>query len=138
VGNREKLQELHFKLQFLHEQIKEIEKQAQLFNNQLNELTLTKQSLDDFKKLEEGTAILVPINPGIYAKAELKNNKDLLVNVGSNVSVKKNVEDTKKLINDQIEEIKKVQAQLLSNLQKLTSKAALTEREFNKISSEME
>ncbi len=76
----------------------------------------------------------MPLNQGIYAKAELKNNKDFLVNVGSNVSVKKNIEDTKKLISNQIEEIKKLQEQMVLNLQKLTSQASLIEKEINELS----
>lgn len=135
MENKEKLQELYLKLQLLHEQIKEIEKQIQLFNNQVAELTLTMQSLDDFKKIKEGAEILVPINQGMYAKAELKNSTELLVNVGANVSVKKNIEDTKKLITNQIEEIKKLQQQMVLNLQNITSQANLIEGEINKISS---
>ena len=133
---KEKMQELYLKLQMVHEQIKEIEKQDQMFNNQLVELTSTIQSLDDFKKLKEGTEILVPLNRGMYAKAELKNNEKLLVNVGSNVTVKKDIESTKKLINEQITEITNVQQQMVMNLQQLTSQAALIEGEINKISSE--
>ena len=130
------MQELYLKLQMVHEQIKEIEKQDQMFNNQLVELTSTIQSLDDFKKLKEGTEILVPLNRGMYAKAELKNNEKLLVNVGSNVTVKKDIESTKKLINEQITEITNVQQQMVMNLQQLTSQASLIEGEINKISSE--
>jgi len=134
MENKEKLQEQYLKLQFLHEQIKEIEKQTQLFNNQVVELSLTMQNLNDFKNIKQGTEILVPVNQGIYAKAELKNNKDLLVNVGSNVSVKKSIEDTKKLINNQIEEIKKLQEQMVLNLQKLTLQASSIEKEINELS----
>jgi len=136
LENKEKMQELYLKLQMVHEQIKEIEKQDQMFNNQIVELTSTIQSLDDFKKLKEGTEILVPLNRGMYAKAELKNNEGLLVNVGSNVTVKKDIESTKKLINEQIAEITNVQQQMVMNLQQLTSQAALIEGEINKISSE--
>lgn len=134
MDKKEELQENYLKLQFLNEQIKEIEKQAQLFSNQIVELTLTAQSLDDFKNIKEGTEILVPVNQGMYAKAELKNNKDLLVNVGSDVSVKKNIEDTKKLITNQIEKVKEIQQQMVLNLQKLTSQASLIEKEINSLS----
>jgi prefoldin subunit 5 len=75
---KEKMQESYLKLQFLHEQIQNIEKQTQLFNNQIVELTLTVQSLDDFKKIKEGTEILVPINQGMYAKAEILAQMPLL------------------------------------------------------------
>jgi len=134
--DKEKMQELYLKLQMVHEQIKEVEKQDQLFNNQIMELTTTIQSLDDFKDLKEGTEILVPLNRGMYAKAELKDNKKLLVNVGSNVTVKKDIESTKKLINEQIAEITKVQQQMIVNMQQLSSQAALIEKEISKISSE--
>ena len=130
------MQELYLKLQMVHEQIKEIEKQDQMFNNQIVELTATTQSLDDFKNLKQGTEILVPLNRGMYAKAELKDNKELLVNVGSNVTVKKDIESTKKLINEQIVEITNVQQQMVVNLQQLSSQAALIEGEIKKISSE--
>lgn len=135
MEDKEKLQELYLKFQFLHEQIKEIEKQTQLFNNQIVELTATSQSLDDFKNLKQGTEILVPINQGMYAKAELKNNKELLVNVGASVAVKKNIEDTKKLITKQIEDVKEIQEQMLLNLQKLAMHATLIEKEISELSS---
>lgn len=132
--DKEKLQELYVKLQLLHEQIKEIEKQTYLFNEQIVELALTVQSLDDFKNLKEGAEILVPISQGMFAKAELKNSKELLLNIGSNVAVKKNIEDAKNLINNQIEEIKKIQGKMLLNLQKLTSQASVIETEINELS----
>lgn len=129
------MQEQYFKLQYLHEQINEIEKQIQLFSNQIVELTSTVQSLDEFKRITPGTEILVPLSQGMYAKAELKDNNELLVNVGSNVSVKKNVENTKKLINNQIEEIKKIQIQMTSNLQNLTLQAVPLQKEISELSS---
>ncbi len=138
MSNQEKLQEQYLKLQMLHGQIKEIEKQTHLFTNQISELTLTAQSLDEFKKLGQGTEILVPINQGMYAKAELKNSKELLVNVGANTSVKKNIEDTKKLITAQIEEIKKIQQHTALNMEKLILQAASIEKEISRISSEKE
>lgn len=130
------MQELYLKFQMVHEQINEIEKQDQMFNSQIVELTSTIQSLDDFKKLKEGTEILVPLNRGMYAKAELKDNTGLLVNVGANVTVEKDIESTKKLINEQIAEITNVQQQMIASMQQLTSQAALIEGEINRISSE--
>lgn len=136
MENKEKLQELYMKLQMIHEQIKELEKQGQLFNNQLVELNTTMEDLDDFKNLKEGTEMLIPINKGIHAKVTLKQNKDLLVNVGSNVCVQKNVEETKKLLSTQIDEIKKIQEQSILNLQQLAAQSGTIEEEIAKTSSE--
>lgn len=133
-NKNEKLQESQMKLQFLHQQIKETEKQSQLMNNQMMELTLSNQYLDDFEKLKPGTEILVPINQGMYAKAELKETKKLTVNIGANVSVQKNISDTKKLLENQIVEIKNIQNNLVENLQKLASQAASVEKEIKDFS----
>jgi prefoldin alpha subunit len=131
-----KLQEMYLNLQLLDQQIKQTQKQVQVLNNQLVELSMTKQSLDDLKEINKGTEILVPISSGIYSKAELKDNNELIVNVGSNVTVKKNIEETKKLVNDQIEELAKIQIQMNTELEKLISNATSIEKEINQLASE--
>lgn len=127
------LKESQLKLQYLYEQIKEIEKQSQVLNKQMMELAMSAQNLDEFKKLKPDTQILIPINTGMYAKAKLTDTSELLVNVGSDVTIKKNIEDTKKLLQNQIVEIKSIQDNLVSNLQNLATKAGMLEKDIKKI-----
>jgi prefoldin alpha subunit len=134
----EKLQKLYLEFQMLDQQIKQLEKQNTALDNQLRELMMTNQSLEDIKKIGNGTEILMPLSGGIYAKAELKDNKNLIVNVGANITVSKDVESTKKLIETQIDEIKKLQVNLVSQLQEQTTKGALLEQEINNIASEIQ
>jgi len=136
--NEEKLQKLYLEFQVLDQQIKQLEKQNTALNNQLMDLTVTNQSLEEMKMIKNGTEILVPLSSGIYAKAELKDNKNFIVNVGSNVTTLRDVDSSKKLILDQINEIKILQKQLVVELQENTSKAALLEQEINKIASEIQ
>ena len=131
----EKLQKLYVEFQILNQNIQQLEKQSTALNNQLMELMVTNQSLEDIKKTKEGTEILVPLSSGIYAKAELKDSKKFIVNVGSNVTLVKDVDSTKKLIEDQINEIKKLQENLVNRLQEQTTKAAMLEQEISKIAS---
>lgn len=114
-------------------QINQVQKQIQALNNQLVELELVNKGLDDFKETKAGTGILVSLSPGIYARAELKNNEDLIVNIGANVVVKKKIPDTKKLIDNQINEIKKIREQMTGDIQKLILKASSVEKEINSI-----
>ena len=102
------------------------------------ELMATNQSLEDMKKINNGTEILMPLSGGIYAKAELKDSKNLIVNVGSNITVTKDVDSTKKLIETQIDEIQKLQKNLVIQLQEETTKGALLEQEINQIASEIQ
>ena len=77
----------------------------------------------------------MPLSGGIYAKAELKDSKNFIVNVGSNVTSVKDVDSTKKLIEDQINEIKKLQENLVNQLQEQTAKASSLKQEKSKIAS---
>jgi len=122
--------------QVLEHHIKHMQQQAAALNAQLVELLGAMQSLEDFKTVKPGTEILVPISSGVYAKAELKDTENLVVNVGAGTSVKKNLGDTKKIVESQVDEMKKIQEQILVELDKLTTQAALIEREMGKIASE--
>jgi len=136
LTGKKKLQEEYVKLQYIYEQIKEIENQNQLFSGQIAGLALTSQNLDDFKEVKKSSEILVPLSQGIYAKAELKENDPLLINVGSGVAVSKSIEDTKKMIDSQITEIKRIQERMVLNLHNLSQQALAAEKEINRISSE--
>ena len=134
----EKLQKLYIEFQVLNNHIKQLEKQNTVLENQLMELMTTNQGLEDMKKVKSGTEILVPLSSGIYAKAELKESDNFIVNVGSNIALSKNLDSTKKVIENQINEIQKLQENFVQELQNNTAKAALLEQEINKIASTLE
>lgn len=134
----EKLQKLYVEFQHLDKHIKQLESQSTALNNQLIDLMATKQSLEDIKKVKEKAEILVPLSSGIYAKAELKDNKNFIVNVGANTALVKDLESTKELMESQIEEMKKLQENLVNQLQEQTTKAASIEQEMGKIASEIQ
>jgi|TARA_Y100000310_G_C20569488_1_gene757251 prefoldin alpha subunit len=138
TAKEENLQKLYLEFQMLDQSIKQLEKQNTALNNQLMDLMATNQSLEDMKKINNGTEILMPLSGGIYAKAELKDSKNLIVNVGSNITVTKDVDSTKKLIETQIDEIQKLQKNLVIQLQEETTKGALLEQEINQIASEIQ
>ena len=103
-----------------------------MLDEQLVELNNTLQALDDFNKTAVGTKILVSLSPGIFTTAELKDNKKLLVNVGSNVVVKKNVAETRDLLKKRFDSIKKYRDLTLAEMQKMNLQAVNIEQEINK------
>lgn len=131
---REKeLEEKYVELQIVTQQMKQIQKQIMLLNNQMVELTLLHQNMKEFKEIKEGTNILVAIGSGIYANAELKNNQGFLVNIGANVVVRKDVDSTREIIKQQTEEIKGVHEQMVAELRGLYEQANSLEEEINKL-----
>ena len=131
----ENIQKLYMEFQMLNNAIKQMEKQSQVLENQLMELFSTNQSLEEMKKIKTGTEILVPLSSGIYVKAELKESSNFIVNVGSSIALSKDLNATKKIIEEQILEIRNLQKNLAEELQENVSKAALIENEMQKIAS---
>ena len=133
MENEKKAQELYMQLQMIQENAKQIYKQLQVAESQLMELVMTSQSLDDFRQINENTEIFVPLNSGIFAKAELKKADELLVNVGANVVVKKDISSTKKLVERQVEQLRDIRERMVSDLKKLTMQGGMIEEELQKL-----
>src|SRR3989338_2355300 len=130
-----KAQEIYMQFQMLDQHIKQLQRQLEAVTNQLVELSVTGSSLDEFKNLSPGKEIFVPLSSGIFAKASIKDTSELLVNVGANVAFKKDVASTKSLIQSQMEEIKKIQKQMIDELEKMTSHAAHLEMQLQNMAS---
>ena len=131
-----KAQELYMEFQVLDKHIKQLQNQLEAVTHQLLELHTTSNSLDEFRKINNGKEIFVPLSSGIFAKADIKDTSELLVNVGAGVVVKKDIVSAKKLIQNQIEEIQKIQKQMINELEKLTSHAAQLERQLQSLVSQ--
>lgn len=136
--NEEKMQKLYMEFQMLDQQIKHLEKQNESLANHLMELMATSQSLEDMGNVSKGTEILVPLSSGIYAKAELKDNNSFIVNVGANIALAKDAQSTKKIIESQISEIKRLKESLMLQMHTQTQKAASLEGEIEKIASTLQ
>lgn len=132
-----KLQEKYIEMKIIEQQISEIQKQAQTVEQQLIELMTTTQNLEDFKKVNKGDKILVPISSGIFAKAELKENKEFLVNVGANTVVTKDIDSTKKLMEKQVEEMRNLHTRISMQMQKLALYASRIEEELKELASKV-
>ncbi len=132
ADNQKELQKMYLELQLLDEQMKQVQNQAVALDEQLVELNNTLQALDDFNKTDIGTNILVSLSPGIFTNAELKNNKELFVNVGNNIIVKKNVAETEEMLKKRQDAINKYREAILVELQKMNAKAVNIEQEINK------
>ena len=122
------IQRKYLELQLVDKQIKQLQQQLQIVETQIIELTALVQGLDEFNNIKSGTEILVPIGSGIFAKASLKDNNTFLVNVGSNVVVKKDLNGVKGMLRVQLEELNKLKNQLASELNSMTAQLQEIER----------
>src|SRR3989344_7834136 len=117
----------------IEQQIKNIQRQLQIIDNQLIELVMTRQSLDELSNVKIDSETLVPVANGIFLKANIKEKDDFIVNVGSNVAVKKSKEDVRNMLEKQLDEIKNIQHDLLVNLQNLGMEGQRIEKELQNV-----
>ena len=129
----EELRQKYLELQVIQNQMEQLQKQLQSIEEQTMELSYIKQSLDDLKTVKKDTKILIPIASGIFAEASLAGNKILKVNVGDNVVVDKNIEETKKLMDKQTQDISRFRDQIVEHLQGLLDSSKKLEEHMAEI-----
>lgn len=110
--NQQEYQQLMSELKYYQELLEQVE--ASLMN-----LKKTKEDLEEFEK-EKGNQVLAPIANGVYVEAEIKN-KDLFVNVGSDVVCKKSVSEAIQIIDNQQKEVLEDQNKIIQKIEECYS-----------------
>ena len=110
-------QKLMFKLSIFEQQIRQLQQQIQAVEQGIVDISSLSLGLDDLKG-SEGKEILAPIGRGIYAKTKLLS-EELTVDIGGGNFVKKGIDDTKKIISEQIKKLEKVKRDLEKSLDNL-------------------
>lgn len=131
----QKLQQKYIELQLLDQQIKQIQQQLVLLEQQISDLTILEESLNEIKKVELNSEILAPLGAGVFIKASIKDNKEVLMNVGSNINVKKKIPDAIEIVKAQKEELQNIIRQTENELQKAGVQGMLLQEELQKATS---
>ncbi|MBI4452173.1 prefoldin subunit alpha [Candidatus Woesearchaeota archaeon] len=129
-------QEIYMEYKAVEEHIQQLQKQLEALTSHLVEMRSTSNSLEELAKTPKGKEIFVPISSGIFAKGSISDTSDLLVNIGANVVVTKDIASAKKLIQHQIDQMKNVHGKMLEELEKMAQKAAELEARLQGVMSE--
>ena len=106
-------QEIIMQLSMLQQQAEQYEQKINMINQQINEFEALKLALDN---IEDKKEILANMGKGVFVNAELKS-KELLVNIGNNIVVKKTAKETKEVIDKQINQLSEIKSQFLMQLE---------------------
>lgn len=128
----EEQQKKYIEYQILNNQIKQISNQIGLLDQQLVELNGMEIGLIDLEKNKVGSSLLVPVGSGVFVEGELKDNKNVFMNVGAGVVVKKNFNETKSMLDKQMQETANVMQQLEMELINLSSRVKEIQGELSK------
>ena len=109
----------YIELQLLTQQIKPLQQQVVLVEHQIFDYNQIMENLNEISNLKEGEEIFTQLNPGIFIKTILKDSKDVIINIGADTVVTKDVKNAKEFIEKQINELKKINKDLEDELKKL-------------------
>ena len=107
-------EEYLLKLSMMEQEANKIEEQIKIVNQQVAELESLKLSVKKIDGSEK--EILAPLGKGIFVKSDIKD-KNLFVNIGAGVVVKKKPEEVIGLIDRQLDELNNIREELVNALE---------------------
>ncbi len=137
MATKDDVSEKYLELQMLEQQLKQVNQQIVNINAQVLELQRIESNLDDIAKTKGDTEILVSLGGGVLGKAELKDNQTVLMNVGANVVVEKDIPSSIEMIKHQIVQMKDVAMQMEQEFQILAMNSQVLQRDLQEMVSEM-
>ena len=108
-------------MQMISQQFESLQEHAENSDKQLLQITEVIKALDELENCKAGQEILVPVTSGIFARGSLKKGT-LLVNVGDGTVVEKSAAQTKKLLEEQRDDISEYRAQIMMQIQELVQR----------------
>ena len=129
--NRKKME-----FQMLMQQISMVQSQLEAISSQVLELNMLVESLDEIEKTETGTEILIPLGAGIFTHANISNPKEVIMNVGSRVTVPKTTQEAKETVITQVKELEKIMVHLEGEFRSSNIKAQQFQQELQSLMEE--
>ena len=128
---KEKSTQEYMQLQMIMNQLSQLQEQFSRVDTHLTELEIIKNSVDELQDIKVGSDMLAPISNGIFVKSKLQDNKNFIVNIGGGVTVSKTQDQLRGFLDQQSNEIKKVQTDLLTKIQSLNMQANYIKKEIS-------
>lgn len=103
-------------------QIDSLSAQIQIVENKRMEIDSTIETMDSLKENRIGTEILVPIGSNSFVRAELKDNKKVIVGIGAGISVEKTIDEAKEILKLRSKELENTMNKLQSAVAEIKNK----------------
>ncbi|HLC72057.1 MAG TPA: prefoldin subunit alpha [Candidatus Nanoarchaeia archaeon] len=132
------IQQKYMELQTLNQQIQQLHQQSQALEQQHSELLKLSQNLDELDKVKPQSKMYAPLGGGLYVEGIITETKKVLTNVGADVVVPQSIEATKQIIEEQIDDLQNVIAQVENKVQEFMKKGQGMHKEMMALSEKQE
>ncbi|MFQ5998410.1 MAG: prefoldin subunit alpha [Candidatus Bathyarchaeia archaeon] len=127
------LQNLVMENRMLEGAISELQARIGLVDQAIREFNVTDTTLMSLKDLKKNDEILVPIGGGSYLKARLSETEKVMASIGGGVTSEKTADDTKSLVESQLNEFQKVRSALQNQVIQAAQRIEIVRGEVGKL-----
>ena len=117
------------------QRVESLSRQVQVLRVSLDEVTMASEALKAFKDAKEGDKIMVPVGANSFITVKVTSNKNVIVDIGSDISVEKDSESAIEYMGANIAEIsealKKTMEALSDSQNALNSLTAAIQQEYS-------
>lgn len=117
--NQEQFEVLAAEATYLQRYAQDIQNQMQALNQVEAEMDRTLQALSSFK---EGNSNMFNVGSGVFVRGELKQINKLLLNVGANILVEKDIAGASEFLQEKKNELTDAKKELLQNMQAISTR----------------
>jgi prefoldin alpha subunit len=127
---QEYVQQRYMQLQMIAGQINQIKEQMEYVTAKINEMEDLNQNLEQMKSWKKGKDILAPIGVNTFVRAELVENSEVIMEVGSKVMLAKTIDSARETNTSQINELREFSLQLTNEFSRLNEEHSSIEMEL--------
>jgi prefoldin alpha subunit len=123
-------------IEYYKEQLDSIDMQSQLMQAALRDYYKGKMTIEQLRKADENSEILIPVGGGAFINGSITNVSKVLVDIGAGLVTEKTVDGAVKKIDERIKNLQENQEKLLSMAQKLQTEATELSQKTQKLMEE--
>lgn len=134
----EEVQKKYIHLQIIKQQLSAYVEEKTLLDKKIEGLTETIETLKKLGKIKSGEEIWSQIGSNSYVRSDIKDTQKVLVSVGAGIVVKEKRAAAIELLKKQLDEMKNVDENIISEIMKLNSESEKLETELQEMVNKME
>jgi prefoldin alpha subunit len=131
VTDESALRENMMRLETAKAQLEGLSKQQDLIQLAIEEHVKARETVKSLAKSASGDELMIPVGADSYIYAKATDRKEVVIGVGSDVSIQRNAEEAEKILDARVEE-------LAQAFQKVAEMAAQTEGAIQELSEKVQ
>ncbi|MEM2956097.1 MAG: prefoldin subunit alpha [Candidatus Pacearchaeota archaeon] len=131
MENKENREKEIIEFNFLDMQLRQLEQQAMLLEQQIVEQQKIILNLDELKKAKKGQNVLFPLSKDIFIEGKIENPEEVFVNIGSKTIAKKSIEEAKLIEENQIKKLIEINEEIKAEIEKILLRITKLEKKLN-------